>query len=144
VLNEYVFDAHLYDTFGALKEKDLKLTPTASVYSCLNLERTKANLKNFKITYHQGYIQDCLDNSAPEQVSMLHLDLTSSDTYVKALEFFYSRMIPNSLVIFGDFGWNGYPEANKMIRDFLNTKDGVLQVLPTSQAIFYINNPSQN
>ena len=139
VLNEYRFDAHLYDTFGSLKDHDLEITPTASVYSNLSLERTKNNLRGFNIMWHQGYIPDSLDETAPKQISILHLDLTNSEAYVKALEFFYPRIISGGLIIFDDYGWNGYQDANKKIRDFLNTKTGVLQVLPTGQAIYYLD-----
>lgn len=135
------FSMHLYDTWGSLKEEDVVKVETAHAYSKLDINRTKKNLSEFKdyLTYHQGYIPESFNNppESPNSILYLHIDLTTARPILSTLEFFYPRLVSGGVIIFDDYGWNGYNDTKRIIDEFFHSKSGIVQKLPTGQAIYY-------
>jgi len=130
---------HLYDTWGNLKKEDQERNETANIYHNLNIYRTKKNLSEFanNLVYHEGYVPDTFSIDPPEFISYLHIDVSTAQAYISTLEFFYPRLLSGGVIIFDDYGSKSHREAKNMIDDFLHDKPGVLQKLPTRQAIYY-------
>ncbi len=133
------YKMYLYDTWGEIKQDDLDKNQTAYIYSNLSIERTKKNLSEFndKIVFHQGYVPDTFADDPPESISYLHIDLSSAESYLATLEFFYPRLVSGGAIIFDDYGSIKHYETKQQIDDFLQDKEGIFQKLPTRQAIFY-------
>ena len=132
---------HLYDSWGIMKSEYLFDIEKEHVgdYEYQNIQNTKKNLKLYsdKIKYHVGYIPETLDDSAPNEISYLHIDVNSAKTTIDILEFFYSRLVGGGVILFDDYAWTSYDETRKLTDKFLNDKDGVMFISPTGQAIFY-------
>jgi O-methyltransferase len=134
---------HFYDSWNAMRKEDLspnEISKTNS-YSNLNIETVKKNLLEFKnnIIYHVGFIPEsfnCEPNS-PNSIIYLHIDLNSKKATFDSLYFFYDRLVSGGIILFDDYGWMEYGETKKTIDKFLHNKEGMLQKLPTGQAIFY-------
>ena len=135
------YNLHLYDSWGVMKSEYLYDAEKQHIgkYEEQNIQNTKKNLDSFsdKIKYHVGYIPETLDNSAPNEISYLHIDVNSAKTTLEILEFFYSRLTSNGIILFDDYGWSAYNETRKIVDKFLNEKDGILFISPTGQSIFY-------
>jgi O-methyltransferase len=108
-------------------------------YENQTIQNTKKNLDPYsdKIKYRVGYIPETLDNSAPNEILYLHIDVNSAKTTDEILQFFYPRLIGGGIILFDDYGWVSYNETRKIVNKFLNDKDGILFTSPTGQAIFY-------
>lgn len=137
------YSFHLYDSWNAMRKEDLFSSEESKSgsYSNLNVDITKKNLFEFKnnTVYHIGFIPESFDHEpeSPNSIIYLHIDLNSAKTTLSTLEFFYSKLVSNGLIIFDDYGWLEYGETKKIIDKFLKDKNGILQKLPTGQAIFF-------
>lgn len=80
---------------------------------------------------------DTFADDPPKSISFIHIDLSTSETYLATLEFFYPRLVPGGTIIFDDYGSIKHYETKLRIDDFLHDKEGIFQKLPTRQAIFY-------
>lgn len=79
------YEVHLYDAWGAM--------PTGaglSEYSALSQETARRNLAAHadRVEWHTGYIPESFDDTAPNTVHWLHIDLNSADATREALDFF--------------------------------------------------------
>jgi len=137
------FQMHLYDSWAPMKKEYLKETEYAKIgdYEKLDIEITKKNLYDFKnfLIYHQGYIPDSLKQKpeSPENIIYLHIDLNSSKPTLATLEFFYPRLLSGGVIVFDDYGWRGYEDTKKVVDSFFSDKPGIIQKLPTGQAIYF-------
>lgn len=135
---------HLYDSFRGLSEPG-PLDGTYWEAGRLRYERkaVEANLASFQNTvFHEGWIPDTFDASAPLQVAVLHIDVDLHQPTYDALEFFYPRLVPGALVIMDDYGFRSCPGARKAADDFMADKPERIALLPTGQAIFYRADPN--
>jgi len=135
-------ELHLYDAWASMKEENLVEGEKnyAGRYSGLSIQRTKDNLSKFsiKINFNPGYLPESLySNNSPEKICFLHIDLNSSKPTLGALEFFYSRLVKGGTIVFDDYAHSGYEETKIVVDEFFKDKSGLLQKLPTGQAIYY-------
>lgn len=132
---------HLYDSWGAMKDEQLTKTEKgkAGCYKELDINTTRRNLMRFEknTVYHRGYIPDTFDDSAPEKICYLHIDLNSSKPTKDAIEFFLPRLVENGIIIFDEYGYKEYWETKNVIDHVLKTQKGNLLKLPTGQAIYF-------
>ena len=140
-LKDKSYTFHLYDSWEIMKSEYLYDTEKEHIgkYDGQSIQNTKKNLEQYsdKIKYHVGYIPKTLDNSAPNEISYLHIDVNSAKTTNEILEFFYPRLVSGGLILFDDYGWTAYNETRKTIDKFLHVKNGILFISPTGQGIFY-------
>jgi len=136
---QYTF--HLYDSWGIMKSEGLHETEkeVSGEYADQSIQNTKKNLELYsnKIKYHVGYLPETLDDSAPNDIMYLHVDVNSAKTTGEVLEFFYPRLVSGGIILFDDYGSVLYNETRKLINKFTHEKNGILSILPTGQAIFY-------
>tara|TARA_Y100000389_G_C17360848_1_gene463664 strand:+ start:58 stop:951 length:894 start_codon:yes stop_codon:yes gene_type:complete len=133
------FKAYLYDSFDEMREEylDSKDKDQSGNYDYLNIEQTKKNLQIFEndIVFFKGYIPNVFQNGDhPDEVSWLHIDLNSSQTTFETLEFFYSKIVDNGVIIFDDYGM--FETTKEVVDDFLNNKIGHFISYPTGQGMF--------
>lgn len=107
----------------------------------MDINVTKKNLKKFNehLIYHQGRIPSLLQEKPdpPNRVLYLHIDLNSSKPTLAVLEFFYPHLVPGSVILLDDYGWDAYEDTKNTIESFFADKDGLLMKLPTAQAIYF-------
>lgn len=139
------FIMHLFDSWSSMREHEI-LTASPSMrefYANLSLERTRRNLSEFthNLVYHQGYVPESFKISPlpPETIIFLHIDINSAIATLACLEFFYPRMLHSGVILFDDYGWEGYEDIKDAVDKFFVDKPGILMKLPTGQAIYFIN-----
>lgn len=136
------FKMHLYDSWNAMKYEHLLDSEKSSndKYHDLNINRTKKNLIKFKdnVILHQGYIPDILkDDPPPKSIVYLHVDLNSSKATLETLEFFYPLLVKGGVILFDDYAWLNYKDTKDVVDKFFMDKPGILEKLPTGQAIYH-------
>ena len=93
------FRFHLYDSWGAMREKELlpKEYSRIGKYENLDIEITKHNLEKFKeyLVFHQGYVPDSFYDSSksPRSIIFLHIDLNAANPTKSTLDFFFPKLI---------------------------------------------------
>ena len=133
------FKGYLYDSFDKMKDEylDTKDKDQSGNYDYLKIEQTKKNLRMFEndIIFFKGYIPDIFRNGEhPTEISWLHIDLNSSKTTFETMEFFYSKIINNGVMIFDDYGM--FETTKEVVDDFLKDKIGHFISYPTGQGMF--------
>jgi len=133
------FKGYLYDSFGEMKEEylDNKDKDQSGNYDYLNIEQTKKNLQIFEkdIIFFKGYIPNVFQNGDhPNEISWLHIDLNSSQTTLETMEFFYSKIVENGIMIFDDYGM--FETTKEVVDNFLKNKIGHFISYPTGQGMF--------
>lgn len=137
------FSMHLYDAWDAMRRDDLldSELPNVNRYAGSNIDIIKENLSEFSkwLVYHQGYIPESFTTppESPQTIVYGHIDLNSAKPTLAALEFFYPRLVSGGVILFDDYGWEGYEDTKIMIDKFFHNKTGIVQKLPTGQAIYY-------
>ena len=137
------FTMHLYDSWDVLKKDGLTKSESVRVgyYKTLSIDRTKKNLAEFndKVIYHQGYIPESFSASPepPHSIIFLHIDLNAAKSTIDTLNFFLPRLSKRGIVLFDDYGHLSFKDTKKAIDEFFADEPGVLQKLPTGQAIYY-------
>lgn len=137
------FKMHLYDAWSVMKKDSLldsELQNTGKYFD-LSISRTKSNLKEFEknIIYHEGTIPTTFNQlpKSPESIVYLHIDINSSKPTLDILNFFFPKLVHGGVIIFDDYGWNPYFDTKNVVDEFFSNKNGILQKLPTGQAIYF-------
>lgn len=137
------FTFHLYDSWSEMKQESLLKKELLNVgrYSNLDIKLTEKNLKEFEknIVFHQGYIPKTfsIPPESPNQIIYLHIDLNSAIPTKETLEFFFPKLIKGGIILFDDYGWDGYEDTKQIIDEFFSKKSGMILKLPTGQAIYF-------
>ena len=135
------FHSFLYDSWQAMRENDITdEKENVGKYSYLDLNNTKKNLQEYKnnISYMEGYIPEIFisEKNHPDDISWLHIDLNASKPTQETLNFFFPRLCSNGVVLFDDYGWDGYESTRKVADTFFKDKKGDFLHFPTGQAMF--------
>jgi len=134
---------HLYDSWGMMKKESLLENESHYVgrYANLDVNVTKKNLAEFSdiVIYHQGSIPESFETlvKSPDSIVYLSIDLNSVKPTLATLEYFFPRLVKGGIILFDDYGQEGYLDTKKAIDKFFSNKSGILFKLPTSQAIYY-------
>jgi len=134
-------ELHLYDAWTAMRPEDLTEVerPVTGTYSDLSQERTRRNLADnaANLRWHPGFIPATLDETAPESISWLHVDLNSAAATTASLEFFWPRLQAGGVIVFDDYGWTFFDETRVAVNEFFASLPGTLLPLPTGQAFYF-------
>lgn len=131
----------LFDTFSGIPSKGLTEREInlkfEGMYSDVTLEEVKEKLKDYLdvIEFHVGIIPDTFKNLKLEPVAFLHLDLNAAMPTKRALDFFYPALQPGGVIIFDDYGWEGFEDQREVIDSFFSDKIEQILVLPTGQGV---------
>jgi len=135
------FKAYLYDSWEMMRKNELRTKEDLQReknYSYLNLDVIKNNLKDFQsnIIYNKGFIPESFKTSNnPENISWLHIDLNSSFPTLEALKFFYPKLETNGVVLFDDYGHDGFEDTREVVENFFKDKKIQFLQLMTGQVL---------
>lgn len=132
---------HLYDSWSPMRADHMLASEgyQEGNYRTLSREVTARNLSQFhdRISWHPGYIPETLDETAPDAIHWLHIDLNSAKPTLEALEFFWPRLVVGGVALFDDYGWLGWDDTRRVVDTFLESRPGTLLPLPTGQALYF-------
>ena len=137
------FYMHLYDAWDTMLNEQLVENELSNphTYDKLNLNVTKTNLQEFNdnLVFHQGYIPDSFKSEpqAPDSISYLHIDLNAVNPTMNTLEFFHPKLLKNGVILFDDYGWDGYIDTKIALDQYFKDRPGMLFKLPTGQALYF-------
>jgi hypothetical protein len=136
------FRSYLFDAWEGMKSEFLLESEQryANNYSYLAIDSTKRNLEAYAphTIFVKGYIPESFATVAlPESVAWLHIDLNASRPTQAVLETFYERMAPGGVMLFDDYGWQDQQATKAVIDAFATSRRGLLQPVPTGQALFF-------
>jgi len=145
LLNSDSYSFHLYDAWADMKSEKLlpKEKGIIGAYSNLEIDLCKKNLNDFEkyLYFHHGHIPNTFTPTSdqPEKISWLAIDLNAAIATKACLDFFYPRLEKGGVIIFDDYGFDGYEDTKNIIEEFLHLKSGTLLKFPTGQAVFFKN-----
>jgi hypothetical protein len=137
------FKMHLYDAWDSMLNQQLIENELSNphTYDELSIDITKNNLREFDadIVYHKGYIPDSLESEpkSPDSISYLHIDLNAVKPTMDVLSFFLPKLSKNGVILFDDYGWDGYLDTKLELDKFFKDQSGLFLKLPTGQAIYF-------
>ena len=120
---------YLYDSF----EADQRAPGVSQEQFEAQVRNRFADLPNVIVT--AGKVPEVLDRMAPEQISLLHLDMNNAAAEIGALEKLFHRMVPGALLILDDYGWLQYREQKLQEDAFLAKRGYFALELPTGQGM---------
>lgn len=132
---------HLFDTFSGIPPDNLTMREInlsyEGQYGDVTIDELKQKLIDYLdvVKFYQGVIPYTLSLFDGKKLSFIHMDLNASYATLKALEFFYPLLQPNGIILFDDYGWDGYEDQRDIIDGFFEDKAERLLVLPTGQAM---------
>lgn len=99
-------------------------------------ERTRDRFSDLpNVSVLKGSVPDILHAGAPERVAFLHIDMNAVAPEIGALEFFFDRLAPGSVIVLDDFGYYGYRAQRDAERVWFAERGYHVLELPTSQGI---------
>jgi len=131
----------LIDTFSGIPQKGLtdreKDLGYEGQYADITLPQVKVKLKNYLdvVEFHEGVIPDVFEDLVLESVAFLHLDLNAAHPTKSSLDFFYPNLSAGGIIIFDDYGWEGYEDQRILVDKFFSDKPEEILVLPTGQGL---------
>ena len=138
---------YLYDTFEGLSDKysspedfdnDLgfwKVTKEAYQAPGLYESVCKRFSAMKQIRIIKGTVPDSLEQTIPEKISFLHLDLNSHRAEIGALEVLFERVIPGGIILFDDYGWSLFHRQKEAEDKFMAKHGHEILELPTGQGL---------
>lgn len=117
----------LYDTFDA----DYLPGHHAGLYEevCARFSDTP----NVKVV--KGRIPEILDNSSPERISFLHLDMNNKEAEIGALDHLYDRIATGALIVLDDYGWSAHKDQKIAHDAWFKARGKMVVELPTGQGL---------
>lgn len=87
------------------------------------------------VTVTKGVIPDVLEDTAPEEIAFMHINMNSIAAGIGALERLFDRMPPGGIVILNDYG-HGALAIQKEVKDaFMAMRGHAILELPTGQGL---------
>ncbi|MCH9704284.1 MAG: TylF/MycF family methyltransferase [Chlamydiae bacterium] len=133
---------YLFDTFEGIPEHQVSESEKGHVEwanehfyeDCY--ETTTQNFSPFpNVHLVKGIIPQTLNTENIEKVAFLHIDMNIAYPEKCALEFFWDKISPGGLIIFDDYGFNGYEEQMDVHDAFAKSKGTSILLLPTGQGL---------
>ncbi len=131
---------YLYDTFSGLSEK------YATPEELSKNEFYKSHPEAFdvcsarftdypRVRIVRGVVPDVLEQSAPERVSFLNLDLNCALAEKAALEFFFDRVENGGIIFLDDYGKKVFRSQTAVADSFFAARNHAVLELPTGQGM---------
>jgi hypothetical protein len=96
----------------------------------------KVNFSQWKnIQIIEGSIPETLDQVETQNVAYLHLDMNCSPPEIAAINFFWDRLVPGSVVLLDDYAYRGYESQKHAMDAFGKEKQVMIASLPTGQGL---------
>ncbi len=132
---------YLFDTFAGIPDSNLTERETAEGFAGrladVSLAQVQARLGRWtdRLVYVVGDIFKTLPETETGPLAFVHLDLNAAAVTEFALRYVWSRLLPSGIVVFDDYGWEGYQDQRLLVDAFFAEQKEALIALPTGQAL---------
>jgi len=92
-----------------------------------------AGYRNFTVI--KGFLPDALDQTCPQQIGYLNLDLNSVRAELAVLERLFDRVVAGGVIVFDDYGWWQYRNQRPITDKFIAARGYEILELPTGQGL---------
>ncbi len=131
----------LYDTFSGIPPTDLAPGELylAGRYSNTSLVGVKALLEEWadRTQFVAGDVLRTIPEHDCGPVTLVHMDLNGAAPTMHALAFAFERMVTGAVLVFDDYGWDGYEEQREAVDAFFADRPESVVALPTGQALVF-------
>jgi O-methyltransferase len=134
---------YLFDTFNGLskshssdkeKEREFQFHRYEEDY----FEEAKSNFSAYKnVILVRGTVPETLGSVPIAKVSFLSLDMNSAIPEEHALNYFWDKLSSGAVIVFDDYGFNGYEEQQIAHDKFAASKNLQVLLLPTGQGLLF-------
>jgi hypothetical protein len=83
----------------------------------------------------RGSVPDTFDQSAPNAVAFLHIDMNAAVPERAAIEFFWDRLVPGAIVVLDDYAWVACHAQKVSMDQFAAQVNVPILSLPTGQGM---------
>jgi len=130
---------HLFDTFSGMPKSanEDKSHHKEGDYQDTSVEAVKDFLSDYSfVEFHPGLIPDTFEAVTNKKFAFVHIDVDIYQSIKDCCEFFYERMTKGGIMIFDDYGFQGYElAAKKAVDDFFIEKSEIPITLRNGQCL---------
>ncbi len=130
---------HLFDTFSGMPKSanEDKSHHKEGDYQDTSVEAVKDFLSDYSfVEFHPGLIPDTFEAVTNKKFAFVHIDVDIYQSIKDCCEFFYERMTKGGIMIFDDYGFQGYElAAKKAVDDFFIGKSEIPITLRNGQCL---------
>ncbi len=130
---------HLFDTFSGMPKSanEDKSHHKEGDYQDTSVEAVKEFLSDYSfVEFHPGLIPDTFEAVTNKKFAFVHIDVDIYQSIKDCCEFFYERMTKGGIMIFDDYGFQGYElAAKKAVDDFFIRKSEIPITLRNGQCL---------
>ncbi len=130
---------HLFDTFSGMPKSanEDKSHHKEGDYQDISVEAVKDFLSDYSfVEFHPGLIPDTFEAVTNKKFAFVHIDVDIYQSIKDCCEFFYERMTKGGIMIFDDYGFQGYElAAKKAVDDFFIGKSEIPITLRNGQCL---------
>jgi hypothetical protein len=87
------------------------------------------------VSVTRGKVPEILDEIAPERIAFMHIHMNNAQDERGALEVLFDRVTEGGMIVFDDYGWNGYREQKLAADTFMRQYGLYVLELPTGQGL---------
>jgi O-methyltransferase len=99
-------------------------------------EQVKETFKNFNVEIIKGSVPDTLPLVKSKKICFLSIDMNCVEPEIKALEFFWDKMVSGGIIMLDDYGYANSTNDQKTAHDQFAKSHGVMVLsLPTCQGM---------
>lgn len=125
---------YLYDLFEHEESMDHHSMPEHSDELFDNVRERFSDYSNVHVI--KGAIPDSFDQGEPEgEIAFLHIDMNNAAAELAALERLFDKVVTGAVIVFDDYGWNGYREQKESEDAFFAERGLQILELPTGQGL---------
>ena len=96
-----------------------------------------ANLAEFDIVTHPGWIPHHFDEVTDLQFCMVHIDVDLYQPTRDSIEFFYDRTVRGGIIVLDDYGFANCPGATAAVDEHMANRPEIVVMAPTGQGIIF-------
>jgi len=132
---------YLFDTFEGIPDSNLTEKEASEGFAGrladVSLEEVRRRLNPWedKARFVIGDVFKTLPATDTGLLAFAHIDLNAAAPTELALRYTWSRLVSSGMVVFDDYGWEGYSDQRRLIDQFFAGKAEALIALPTGQAL---------
>lgn len=144
IINYIDFDSlgktlYLLDTFNGLVEELISPEEKNQGIKSRDYEEcyheVQNTFKNHNVKIIRGTVPDTLVQVGSDKVCYLSIDMNCIYPEIKALDYFWDKLVPGAMVLLDDYGRTSFPEHKPTYDDYVQTKGKQILTLPTGQGL---------
>jgi len=127
---------HIFDSFEGLSQpEDIDGDYWQEGDMSIDIGNVKEILNSFDfVEYHKGWIPERFIDVEDKKFCFVHVDVDLYEPTRDAIEFFYSRLNKNGILLCDDYGFDSCPGATRAMDEFFHNRQEHVINVPTGQA----------